>query len=159
MSKCLQCHRSFEVSKEEWRELVRIANLEWEVRPYDNSLMPPYCSWECLKAAKKIAVCAGSRAERELRTQMRGSYHIGETGALPGSRQAKLEEEHWREKMAESCKRNPPRGLRAISASEPTHPPLLPSEMVFGDAKRRVLDDGAVKLGGEDGEKFNFYNE
>lgn len=109
--------------------------------------------------AKGIKFRKGSKREAQLRRDLRGEYHIGKVGILPGSRYAKEDEAKWRVKMADSCRKNPPRGLRAISASEPVCPPLLPSEVVFGSAKKRVLDDGSIKLGGEDGEKFNFPSE
>ena len=36
---------------------------------------------------------------------------------------------------------------------------LLPSEMFFGKASTRVLDEGDVLLGGDDGDFFNFEGE
>lgn len=36
---------------------------------------------------------------------------------------------------------------------------LLPSEMFFGKASTRVLDEGDVSLGGDDGDFFNFDGE
>ena len=36
---------------------------------------------------------------------------------------------------------------------------LLPSEMFFGKARTRVLDEADVSLGGESGDSFNFEDE
>ena len=36
---------------------------------------------------------------------------------------------------------------------------LLPSEMFFGKARTRVLDEADVSLGGESGDTFNFEDE
>lgn len=160
--RCLYCHSEFISPVEEQR-----ASILYEI---------PFCSWECFRDSEyglrmhlsiltkrereRFLSGKGLKDEGKAKEKCRGYYHVGAVGAKPGSAEAKAEEDRYREKMRESCKRRPPRvGHSGFGSDSNVNPPLLPSEAIMGVARSRILDEADIKMGGEDGEKFDFTGE
>lgn len=158
--KCPVCHRLFEPSDEEFRHSVaENGKKSRQVHTYIECGLPRYCSWSCFKKSRDLRFHGNAHKELAYKKQNRWMFHIGEIPPLPGSKEAKMEEEQYREQMKKSLVENPPRFVETGFSENISTVTLLPSQIFFGNPAERVLDDFAVPLGGEDGETYNFENE
>ena len=156
--KCFKCNRTFEPSEEEWQHAREIGQKGFmstiECR------LPKFCCWDCFKIATHFKSHGNKERMRKAKERNRWSYHIGELPPMPGTPDARSEEEAYRQKMVESCRKRPPRvGYSGFSDGSMINPMVLPSEALLGTSKRRVLDECTIHMGGEDGDNFNFPNE
>ena len=156
--KCLHCYRMFDMTEDDMK-VSALAEI-------------PFCSWECFRDSEfglrqharslsKKRREAIMKDEAAAKAKVRGFYHVGEAMPKPQSEEAWAQEEAYRERMRKSCAKKPPR-LRGASLRMNEgmgSRTLLPSEVFFGKAASRVLDEADLRLGGDDGEKFNFEGE
>ena len=158
--KCRLCNTNFEPSEEEYayaREEGSQDNNEG--CSYVESFLPKFCCYECFKHFVHFKAHGNKERLMKHKEQNRWLYHIGDKDPRPGTQEALQEEISYRQKMAESCSRKPPHvGHSGFSENMVNHTEL-PSTFLFGKPEERVLDESAIHLGGEDGEKFNFEGE
>jgi hypothetical protein len=158
--KCPKCHCHFDPSDDERSRAIERGRARGKSKvSYVESYLPKYCSWECLKEARGLKFRNGSKREKLEMAKNRYLYHIGPAEAKPGSPEARIQECAYRKRMAESVRRKPPRFADSGFAHVASTVTSLPSESIMGPARRRVLDECATHLGGEDGENFNFEGE
>lgn len=159
--KCPVCHRMFEPSDEEWKHTREVNGPDVGSRhTYFEIGLPKFCSWACYKHFAGLRFHGNKAKENEAKKKNRWIYHIGELGPRPGTTEARIEEEKFREEMQQMLEEYPPRFIQeGFSNHVSTVCMTLPSQFFFGKPNTRILDDSAVHLGGEDGETFNFPDE
>lgn len=158
--KCPICKRVFEPSEEEMRRCVeKFGTPDSNGYTYVECNLPKYCSWECFKHSKGLRFHGNQEKEKKSKQENRWMYHIGDVPPRPGSEESRKEYAEYLEKKRLSLIEKPPRYIQGGFSENISTVILLPSQILMGNAQKRVLDDFSPSLGGEDGEKFNFENE